>query len=166
MAKEAGWPGLAGNGHQHQASADPLKNWSDVRVFPLVILRAFGVEGEGYQVSLPERNDTEEITGRARRRTDGKPYDCDAKQLFEKGKKRGLIYSPERLEAGAAAGEVILLCEGHPDTLRLATAGHRDINTTYKVYSHWLAQEAPSGYDFCCNAATTSKNDTQLQQIQ
>ena len=24
--------------------------------------------------------------------------------------------------------------------------GHRDINTTYKIYGHWLAPEAPSGY--------------------
>jgi integrase len=26
--------------------------------------------------------------------------------------------------------------------------GHRDINTTYKIYGHWIAQAPPSGYDW------------------
>ena len=36
--------------------------------------------------------------------------------------------------------------------------GHRDINTTFKLYAHWMPTEAPSGYDYRHKSATSPQN--------
>lgn len=108
--------------------SDALDQWGAVRGFSRPTLLAFAVEGDEHSnVLLPERDGEGNVTGRARRRADGKPFGSGDKQLFQKGGKRGLIYSPERLGEGAAAGEALLVCEGWPDVLRLSDTGHRAV---------------------------------------
>lgn len=108
---------------------DPIDQWAGIRQLDPAALRDFGVTANRGQVLLPERGPAGEIVGHAKRRADAQPYDLPdhPKQLFENGTHRGLIYSPDRLATGAQANRPLLLCEGWPDALRLATAKARAV---------------------------------------
>jgi P4 family phage/plasmid primase-like protien len=113
--------------HGTPAPPDPVAGFATLRDFERATLDAYQVAPDADQITLPERDDKGVVTGQARRRGDGKPYPGGAKQLFTKGMHRGLIYAPELLAAGAAAGEPLLPCEGWPDSFRLTDCGHRAV---------------------------------------